>query len=95
MADALRSTARGAGTWRISDAPAPSDDSSPVRGAARNPHGRRGRDPPTTGCRAAGSVARHRDALPQPGERVAVVGCGTSLYMARCYGALREGADAG
>ncbi|HKG52600.1 MAG TPA: sugar isomerase [Actinomycetales bacterium] len=44
---------------------------------------------------AAGSVDHHRAALPQPGERVAVVGCGTSLYMARSYAALREEAGAG
>lgn len=31
-------------------------------------------------------------ALPAPGERVAVVGCGTSLYMAQCFAALREAA---
>jgi fructoselysine-6-P-deglycase FrlB-like protein len=29
-------------------------------------------------------------ALPAPGERVAVVGCGTSLYMAQCFAELRE-----
>ncbi|MET8546473.1 SIS domain-containing protein [Kitasatospora sp. NPDC004799] len=28
--------------------------------------------------------------LPEPGERVAVVGCGTSLYIAQAYAALRE-----
>ena len=28
--------------------------------------------------------------LPLPGERVAVVGCGTSLYIARAYATLRE-----
>ncbi|MCX2183886.1 sugar isomerase [Streptomyces sp. SKN60] len=33
--------------------------------------------------------------LPQAGERVAVVGCGTSLYMAQAYAALREGAGLG
>jgi len=44
---------------------------------------------------AAGSLDHHRAALPQPGERVAVVGCGTSLYMARSYAALREEAGAG
>jgi fructoselysine-6-P-deglycase FrlB-like protein len=33
--------------------------------------------------------------LPQPGERVAVVGCGTSWYMAQCYAAMREGAGLG
>jgi fructoselysine-6-P-deglycase FrlB-like protein len=44
---------------------------------------------------AAASLAEHRPALPQPGERLAVVGCGTSLYMAQCYAALREGAGDG
>jgi fructoselysine-6-P-deglycase FrlB-like protein len=44
---------------------------------------------------AAGSVDQHRTALPQDGERVAVVGCGTSLFMARCYAALRERSGAG
>jgi fructoselysine-6-P-deglycase FrlB-like protein len=33
--------------------------------------------------------------LPAPGERVAVVGCGTSLFIARSYAALREGAGHG
>jgi fructoselysine-6-P-deglycase FrlB-like protein len=31
-----------------------------------------------------------RGALPRDGERVAVFGCGTSLYMARAYAGLRE-----
>jgi fructoselysine-6-P-deglycase FrlB-like protein len=35
------------------------------------------------------------DGLPRPGERVAVVGCGTSLYMAQAYAALRECAGQG
>lgn len=35
-----------------------------------------------------GGAASH--ALPAPSERVAVVGCGTSLYVARAYAALRE-----
>lgn len=34
-------------------------------------------------------------ALPARGERVAVVGCGTSLYMAQAYAALRETAGHG
>ena len=33
--------------------------------------------------------------LPRPGERVAVAGCGTSLYMAQAYAALREAAGHG
>ncbi|MFJ9824846.1 SIS domain-containing protein [Streptomyces sp. NPDC101160] len=33
--------------------------------------------------------------LPEPGERVAVLGCGTSLYIAQAYAALRESAGQG
>jgi fructoselysine-6-P-deglycase FrlB-like protein len=33
--------------------------------------------------------------LPTPGERVAVVGCGSSLNVARCYARLREAAGQG
>ncbi|MER7505693.1 sugar isomerase [Nonomuraea pusilla] len=35
------------------------------------------------------------DALPRPGERVAVVGCGTSWFVAMAYAALRERAGQG
>ncbi|MEU8247010.1 sugar isomerase [Nonomuraea sp. NPDC048916] len=35
------------------------------------------------------------DALPRPGERVAVVGCGTSWFIAMAYAALRERAGQG
>ncbi|MEU4718535.1 sugar isomerase [Nonomuraea dietziae] len=35
------------------------------------------------------------DALPQPGERVAVVGCGTSWFIAMAYATLREQAGLG
>ncbi|MEV6055132.1 SIS domain-containing protein [Streptomyces sp. NPDC052107] len=35
------------------------------------------------------------EGLPEPGERVAVVGCGTSLYIAQAYAALRESAGLG
>ncbi|MEU8346892.1 SIS domain-containing protein [Spirillospora sp. NPDC048832] len=45
--------------------------------------------------RAAGLAAEAGEALPGPGERVAVVGCGTSLYMAQAYAALRERAGHG
>jgi fructoselysine-6-P-deglycase FrlB-like protein len=34
-------------------------------------------------------------ALPGPGERVAAIGCGSSLNAARCYAALREAAGQG
>lgn len=40
-----------------------------------------------TAARLAPSVA---DQLPQPGERVAVVGCGTSWFMAMAYATRRE-----
>ena len=36
-----------------------------------------------------------RGLLPAPGERVAVVGCGTSYYMAQAYAVLREAAGQG
>jgi fructoselysine-6-P-deglycase FrlB-like protein len=39
---------------------------------------------------AAADASRYRDVLPAPGERVAVIGCGTSLYIARAYSWLRE-----
>jgi fructoselysine-6-P-deglycase FrlB-like protein len=39
----------------------------------------------------ARALARaHAVALPQPGERVAILGCGSSLYVARSIAALRE-----
>src|ERR1700723_4375779 len=34
-------------------------------------------------------------ALPRPADRVAAVGCGSSLNVARCYAALREAAGHG
>ena len=34
-------------------------------------------------------------ALPAPGERAAVIGCGSSLNVARCYAVLREAAGQG
>ncbi|SDO67287.1 Fructoselysine-6-P-deglycase FrlB with duplicated sugar isomerase (SIS) domain [Pedococcus dokdonensis] len=40
-------------------------------------------------------VPEARAALPAPGARVAVTGCGTSYYMAQAYAALREGAGQG
>ncbi|MFK0195208.1 SIS domain-containing protein [Kitasatospora sp. NPDC090308] len=41
------------------------------------------------------AMAVETTALPAPGERVAVVGCGTPLHVARAYGVLRETAGAG
>ncbi|MFE3190860.1 SIS domain-containing protein [Nocardia sp. NPDC059240] len=50
---------------------------------------------PDDWSRAATVAAAHRDLLPTPGERVAVLGCGTSLFMARAFAALREAAGHG
>ncbi|WP_405851621.1 sugar isomerase [Streptomyces sp. NBC_00090] len=45
--------------------------------------------------KAAASAAGHSAALPSRGERVAVVGCGTSWFMALAYAELREQAGHG
>ncbi|MER5307720.1 sugar isomerase [Streptomyces sp. NPDC002773] len=45
---------------------------------------------PATWRRAAEAVASYADVLPRRGERVAVVGCGTSWFMAHAYAQLRE-----
>jgi fructoselysine-6-P-deglycase FrlB-like protein len=49
------------------------------------------------GCwrRAVDVAARSQSRLPQDGERVAVVGCGTSWFMAQAYASLRESAGQG
>ncbi|MEU1254699.1 SIS domain-containing protein [Streptomyces chartreusis] len=50
---------------------------------------------PECWARAAAEAAGLGGALPVPGERVAVVGCGTSYFMAQAFAALREGAGQG
>ncbi len=45
---------------------------------------------PDTWTRAVGAAGSHTAALPRRGERVAVVGCGTSWFMAHAYAQLRE-----
>ncbi|MBG0563790.1 SIS domain-containing protein [Actinoplanes aureus] len=45
--------------------------------------------------RRAVVLAENTPALPRTGERVAVVGCGTSWFMAQAYAALRETAGRG
>ncbi|PNV31159.1 sugar isomerase [Streptomyces sp. DH-12] len=45
---------------------------------------------PTVWRQAAASLPRQAGALPKRGERVAVVGCGTSWFMAQSYAVLRE-----
>lgn len=47
------------------------------------------------GCWRRAASHEGMDELPQPGERVAVVGCGTSWFMAMAYAALREEAGHG
>ncbi|HVH24744.1 MAG TPA: sugar isomerase [Pseudonocardia sp.] len=50
---------------------------------------------PDDWLRAAATAAKHTEALPRPGERVAVIGCGTSFYMAQSYAVRRERAGHG
>ncbi len=45
--------------------------------------------------RAADLAGEVRDRLPEPGQRVAVVGCGTSLHIGRAFAALREAGGGG
>ena len=49
------------------------------------------------GCwsKAIETAGSAESALPRPGERVAAVGCGSSLNVARCFAALREAAGQG
>ncbi len=44
---------------------------------------------------AAGTAAAASPYLPRPGERVAVIGCGTSWFIAQAYAGLREAARGG
>ncbi|WP_316743348.1 SIS domain-containing protein [Streptomyces sp. MK7] len=50
---------------------------------------------PECWTRVAADAAGHGGALPAPRERVAIVGCGTSYFMAQAAAALREGAGQG
>ncbi|MGW7508247.1 SIS domain-containing protein [Streptomyces massasporeus] len=50
---------------------------------------------PECWVRAASQAPRFVKVLPAPGERVAIVGCGTSYFMAQAAAALREGAGQG
>ncbi|MFD7582895.1 SIS domain-containing protein [Kitasatospora sp. NPDC059817] len=45
--------------------------------------------------RAAEVAAAECTALPEAGERVAVIGCGTSLFMGQAYAAMRESSGQG
>ena len=50
---------------------------------------------PGCGSRAIEMAGSAGTELPGPGERVAAIGCGSSLNVARCYAALREAAGRG
>ncbi|MET8472375.1 SIS domain-containing protein [Streptomyces sp. NPDC006422] len=50
---------------------------------------------PECWTRAVDLAPRHKAALPAAGERVAIVGCGTSWFMAQAAAALREQAGQG
>ncbi|MFJ4790221.1 SIS domain-containing protein [Streptomyces sp. NPDC088794] len=50
---------------------------------------------PECWTRAAAEAPRYGGVLPAPGERVAIVGCGTSYFMAQAVAALRESAGQG
>ncbi|MEU5623162.1 SIS domain-containing protein [Streptomyces tendae] len=50
---------------------------------------------PACWTRAAAEAGRHTAVLPTAGERVAIVGCGTSYFMAQSAAALREDAGLG
>ncbi|MFI5569688.1 SIS domain-containing protein [Streptomyces sp. NPDC051740] len=50
---------------------------------------------PECWSRAAAQAPSHAPVLPAAGERVAVVGCGTSYFMAQAVAALRENAGQG
>ncbi|KPI19398.1 SIS domain-containing protein [Streptomyces mirabilis] len=50
---------------------------------------------PECWIRAAEQAKAHDGALPEVGERVAIVGCGTSYFMAQAAAALREGSGQG
>jgi fructoselysine-6-P-deglycase FrlB-like protein len=52
-------------------------------------------DQPDCWERAVELASTRLPGLPVPGERVAVVGCGTSLFIAQAYASLRESAGQG
>jgi fructoselysine-6-P-deglycase FrlB-like protein len=53
------------------------------------------RSQPELWARAAELAPALQDVLPPPGANVAVIGCGTSWFMAQAYAALREGCGHG
>jgi fructoselysine-6-P-deglycase FrlB-like protein len=50
---------------------------------------------PENWLQAAEVAPQFKEVLPQPGERIAVVGCGTSWFMSMAYAQIREGMGLG
>ncbi|HEY2043298.1 MAG TPA: SIS domain-containing protein [Jatrophihabitans sp.] len=50
---------------------------------------------PDAWLKAAAAATQYVSSLPRPGETVAVVGCGTSWFMAQAYARIREAAGEG
>jgi fructoselysine-6-P-deglycase FrlB-like protein len=72
--------------------PAPSPESKPERAAHVTAEIA---SQPEVWLQAAELAAERASVLPQPGERVAVVGCGTSAFIAQAYASFREAAGQG
>jgi fructoselysine-6-P-deglycase FrlB-like protein len=67
--------------------PAPSPETQPERGAFVAAEIA---SQPDVWLQAADLAGQSSSVLPQPGERVAVVGCGTSAFIAQAYASFRE-----
>ena len=63
--------------------------------ALMNAFGRELRSQPDCWRRTATVASAVADMLPKDGQRVCVLGCGTSLYMGQAYAAFRESANGG
>jgi fructoselysine-6-P-deglycase FrlB-like protein len=76
-----------------------STDPSPAPSRALDPGGshvaREIRSQPEVWATALARLPDVVERLPQPGERVAVIGCGTSWFMAAAYASMREQLGAG
>ncbi|TXS54428.1 SIS domain-containing protein [Streptomyces sp. t39] len=76
---------------RTAASSSPSSDASPAPSAGPSSHtSAEIASQPACWRRAAALAPAAADALPRTGERVAVVGCGTSWFIAQAYASLRE-----
>src|SRR4051794_1013307 len=71
------------------------DSAAPTTAVPTSHVGREIRRQPAAWREALDRLPDLASLLPAPGERVAVIGCGTSWFMAQAYAALREAAGAG